>query len=233
MDILLTRPLEDSFEIISKFQNLGHKVLHMPLLKINKKEEHEEIDYSNIKGIIFTSANSIKFLNHNLIPKTIFCFCVGSATEKVAKSVGFQKIYSAEGNVENLKEIILQNFNKTDGRLIYFSGEFISKNLDKELISQGYLVKRIINYKSIAVDFIQNDVLKILKNKAPDVVFVYSEKSAVNFVNLINKYDLIDLFINSNLMCISEKVSSVLNQIKWKKIYIFNPGEEEFLLYKI
>jgi len=25
----------------------------------------------------------------------------------------------------------------------------------------------------------------------------------------------------------------VLNEIKWKKIFLFNPGEEEFLLYKI
>jgi uroporphyrinogen-III synthase len=24
-----------------------------------------------------------------------------------------------------------------------------------------------------------------------------------------------------------------LNEIKWKKIFLFNPGEEEFLLYKI
>jgi uroporphyrinogen-III synthase len=39
--------------------------------------------------------------------------------------------------------------------------------------------------------------------------------------------------INCNLMCISEKSSRVLSSLKWKKIFIFNPGEEEFLLYKI
>ena len=37
----------------------------------------------------------------------------------------------------------------------------------------------------------------------------------------------------SHLMCISEKVLLVLEQIKWKKVFIFNPGEEEFLLNKI
>ena len=26
---------------------------------------------------------------------------------------------------------------------------------------------------------------------------------------------------------------TALNEIKWKKIFLFNPGEEEFLLYKI
>jgi uroporphyrinogen-III synthase len=39
--------------------------------------------------------------------------------------------------------------------------------------------------------------------------------------------------MDTNLMCIGEKTSAVLNEIKWKKIFLFNPGEEEFLLYKI
>jgi len=37
----------------------------------------------------------------------------------------------------------------------------------------------------------------------------------------------------TNLMCISEKVLSVLKHIKWKKVFVFSPGEEVFLLNKI
>ena len=60
-----------------------------------------------------------------------------------------------------------------------------------------------------------------------------SENSAKSFLNLIEKYELVDYWMNTNLMCIGEKTSSVLNSIKWKKIFLFNPGEEEYLLYKI
>ena len=67
------------------------------------------------------------------IDKKIKCFCVGSATEKKARSVGFQNVFAAEGNVNNLKELILQNFNSSEGKLLYVSGEIISSNLDKEL----------------------------------------------------------------------------------------------------
>ena len=49
----------------------------------------------------------------------------------------------------------------------------------------------------------------------------------------MKNYNLNDLWMNTNLMCMSEKISSVLNNIKWKKIFIFNAGEEEYLLYKI
>ena len=56
---------------------------------------------------------------------------------------------------------------------------------------------------------------------------------ARNFLNLLKKYELFDIWMNTNLMCLGEKASSRLNEIKWKKIFLFNPGEEEFLLYKI
>ena len=32
MHILLTRPLEDCYEMILKFQSLGHEVSHLPLI---------------------------------------------------------------------------------------------------------------------------------------------------------------------------------------------------------
>ena len=129
MHIMLTRPLEDSTELILKFKSLGHKVSHLPVIKINKIDLLN-LDFANYAGIIFTSANAVKNLDTKSIKKNIYCFCVGFATEKQALKKGFQNIYSAGGNVENLKEIILQNFNKNNGKLLYISGEIITSNLD-------------------------------------------------------------------------------------------------------
>ena len=132
-----------------------------------------------------------------------------------------------------LKEIILQTFNTNNGRLLYVSGEIVSSNLDNELIFEGYSIKRLINYSVLPVEDLDLKFVDILKSSMPEIVFIYSQNSAKNFLNLIKKYQLVDLWMNTNLMCIGEKTSSVLNEIKWKKIFLFNPGEEEFLLYKI
>ena len=64
MHILLTRPIEDSMEMILKFKSLGHQVSHLPLLSIDKIN-HEEINFSDYGGIIFTSTNAVKFLDIN------------------------------------------------------------------------------------------------------------------------------------------------------------------------
>ncbi len=232
MHILFTRPLEDCQEIMIKFQLLGHEVSHMPLIYVEKKN-FDEINFEDFKGIIFTSSNAIKYLNLKKINKKIKCFCVGNVTEKKARSFGFQNTFSAEGNVNNLKELILQNFNSFDGKLLYVSGQIVSNELDKKLISEGYDVKRIVNYTVKHVENLNEDFVKKIKMKMPNIVYVYSQNSAASFLNLIKNYNLNNLWMNTNLMCISEKTSSVLNEIKWKKIFIFSPGEEEFLLYKI
>ena len=232
MHILLTRPLEDCYEMLLKFQSLGHEISHLPLINIEGLK-YESLSYNDFKGIIFTSANAVNFFDMKTIDKKILCFCVGNATEKKAQSIGFQNVIAAEGNVENLKELILRNFDQKDGKMIYVSGETVSVNLDKELIKEGYDVERVINYKTTHNEKFDDSFVKELKLNMPDIVYVYSQNSASSFLKFIKLYQSENLWMDTNLMCIGEKTSSVLNEIKWKKIFLFNPGEEEFLLYKI
>ncbi len=232
MHILLTRPLEDSKELILRFSSLGHKVSHLPVIKV-EPIKYDEPDYSQFKGVIFTSSNAIKNLDLTRVDKKIECFCVGSATEKIAKLKGFQNIISAEGNVNNLKELILQNFDSKNGSLLYVSGQVVSSRLDKDLIAEGYSLKRLINYTVSPTQKIKEEFRTELKASIPDIIYIYSENSAKSLLNLLKKYNLLDSWMDTNLMCMGEKSSSILNEIKWKKIFLFNPGEEEFLLYKI
>ena len=90
-----------------------------------------------------------------------------------------------------------------------------------------------MNYRSRHNQKFEENFVKELKLKIPDIVYVYSQNSALSFLNFIKIHQYESLWMNTNLMCIGEKTSSILNEIKWKKIFLFNPGEEEFLLYKI
>ena len=106
------------------------------------------------------------------VDKKIECYCVGSRTEKVAKLNGFQNIISAEGNVNNLKELILQNFDSKNGSLLYVSGEVVSTRLDKDLISEGYSLKRLINYTVSSTLEIKEEFRTELKKSIPDIIYV-------------------------------------------------------------
>ena len=232
MHIVITRPKEDSSDTIARLKNLGHLVTHLPLIKI-KALKMSAVNLKNYKAIIFTSSNAIKFMNIKKFDLTIKCFCVGNATEQTAKQAGFINTYSSEGTVDSLIELIIRNLDSKSGKLLYLSSEFISKDLDIDLIKVGFAVDRISNYTSLAIDNIDEVTLKLFKENLPDAIFIYSSKSAENLFNLINKYSLLNIVTHSYLMCISEKVLLVLKEIKWKKVFIFTPGEEEFLLNKI
>ena len=232
MHIVITRPKEDSFHLIKNLIKLGHIVTHLPVIKIEKLKT-KKTNLLNYKAIIFTSSNAIKFMNIEKSDLKIKCFCVGKSTELSAREMGFINTYSSEGTVDSLIELVKRTLDSKSGKLLYFSSEFISKDLDKDLIMSGYSVDRISNYTSIPVEEVDRKTLDFLKKKPPDVIFIYSSKSAKNLFNLINKYSLLNVVTQSNLMCISDRVFSVLKNIKWKKVFIFSPGEEEFLLNKI
>ena len=232
MHIVITRPKEDSLHLIERLKKLGHIVTHLPVIKIERLET-KKINFQNYKAVIFTSSNAIKFLNVDKFNLKIKCYCVGKATEFTARQAGFVNTYSSGGTVDSLIELIIRNSETKSGKLLYLSSEFISKDLDIDLINEGFLVDRISNYTTLPIEEIDETTLDLLKKKSPDVIFIYSSKSAKNLFNLINKYSLLNVVTQSNLMCISEKVLLVLKQIKWKNVFIFSPGEEEFLLNKI
>ena len=232
MHIVITRPKEDSLHLIENLIKLGHIVTHLPVIKIEKLET-KKINLLNYQGIIFTSSNAIKFMNIEKFNSKIKCFCVGKATELIAKQIGLINTYTSEGTVDSLTELIIRTLDNKSGKLLYLSSEFVSKDLDKDLINAGYSVDRISNYTSIPIEEVDKKTIDFFVKKPPDVIFIYSSKSAKNLFNLINKYSLLNVVTQSNLMCISEKVLTVLKQIKWKKVFVFSPGEEEFLLNKI
>ena len=209
MHIVITRPKEDSLYLIENLIKLGHIVTHLPVIKIEKLKT-SKINLKNYKAVIFTSSNAVRFMNIEKFNSKIKCFCVGKTTELTARQVGFINTYTSEGTVDSLIELIIRTLDTKSGKLLYLSSEFISKDLDNDLIRAGYAVDRISNYTSLPVEEIDKKTLDFFKKKPPDVIFIYSSKSAKNLFNLINKYSLLNVVTQSNLMCISEKVLLVL-----------------------
>ena len=226
MNILLTRPLIDAEDLMGKLFSLGHKIIHIPTLKISTAK----IDPVNAKKFdvfIFTSANAIRNLKLINSDKSKICFCVGSITEKIVRQAGYNNTISAGGTVNALKNIIL-NSDHIDKKksIAYFCGDNISSNLDIELKREGLQIEKIINYTSEKIIDLNEENNKIIKNHPPDIIFIYSKRSAESFIDIVKKYALNGLMTESRVLCISEKVLSVLRSAGWKKLEVFEPGDE-------
>ena len=226
MNILITRPLIDSEDLMGKLFSLGHKIVHIPTLKISAANVGP-VDAKKYDAFIFTSAHAIRNLKLNNQDTSKICFCVGSITEKIVRLKGHNNTISAGGTVNALKNIIL-NSHQIDKKksIAYFCGDYISSNLDVELKNDGFQVDKIINYTSEKITHLNEENNKIINNHPPDIIFIYSKRSAESFNEIVKKYSLNGLMTESRVLCISEKVLSVLKNSGWKKLEVFHPGEE-------
>ena len=225
MNILITRPLIDAEDLMGKLFSLGHKIIHIPTLQV-KPVTNQKCDAKNYDAFIFTSANAIRNLKLLNEDKKKLCFCVGSITEKIVRQKGYSNTIAAGGNVNALKNIILNSDFDKKKKIAYFCGDYISTDLDLDLKREGYLIDKVINYSSEKIVDLNNENEKILNNHPPDIIFVYSKRSAESFVELVKKYTLNGLMTGSRVLCISEKVLNVFKQLGWKKLEVFEPGEE-------
>ena len=226
MNILITRPLIDSEDLMGKLFSLGHKIVHIPTLKISAANV-SPIDDKKYDAFIFTSANAIRNLKLINQDTSKICFCVGSITEKILRQKGYNNTISAGGNINALKNII-SNSDQIDKKksIAYFCGDYISLNLDIELKNEGFQVDKIINYTSKKITDLNKENNNIINNHPPDIIFIYSKRSAESFIEIVKKYSLNGLMTESRVLCISEKVLDVLKKSGWKKLEVFHPGEE-------
>ena len=224
MNIIFTRPLIDAEDLMTSFFSSKHKVIHLPTLNITSANM-EPINTKDFDGLIFTSANAVRFLNLKNDEKNIKCFCVGNITERSLRLKGFNNTVAASGTVNALKNIILNSDQKIKN-LAYLCGDVVSYDLDKDLSLSGFKVKKIVNYTSNKITDLNNKSLDLIKKNPPNVTLIYSKRSAESFDEIVRKYSLLELMTQCTVMCISKKIKEFLKSKGWKNIVIFNPGEE-------
>ena len=216
----------DAEDLMEKLFVHGHKIVHLPTLKISYLET-EKINSDNFDAFVFTSTNAIRNLKLTNANKNLHCFCVGSITEKIVRQSGFINTSSAGGTVNALKNLIMisDKINK-NSNLAYFCGDNISYDLDLELRKEGLKIKKFINYSSKIITDLNDENKKLIENYPPDLIYIYSARSAESFIAIVKNYGLNPLVTQSTVMCISKKVANIFKSEGWKKIEIFNPGDE-------
>ena len=148
MNILITRPLIDAEDLMGKMFSLGHKIIHLPTLKI-LPAKLKPINSEFYNAFVFTSANAVRNLKVIKEDKNKLCFCVGNMTEKIARKKGYNNTISAGGTVNALRNLITNSTQIDEkSKIAYFCGDNISYDLDLELKKDGLQVDRFINYLS-------------------------------------------------------------------------------------
>ena len=229
MHILFTKSQNSSEILIKRFADKGHRITNFSILNI-KPIIIPDINFKDFTAVIFTSSNAVHNLKNIKNVSHLKCFCVGEETASAAKKIGFFNIQVAGGNYIELRDLIFKSCDKAKENFIYVRGEFISNDLEGDFKKQGYNLKSVINYTAEPNLNIDHQLIEDLKNKLIDVIFIYSKRAADQLLKIILNHKIMNDLDNCSLNCISINVANTLKRLKWKRIKIFSPGEEELSL---
>lgn len=232
MNLLITRPYEDSLELAKKLAHKKINVIIDPLIIIESLDEVvKNLDQNKLSQydlLIFTSKNALKIFALNSNCRNNQIIVIGIESYYLAKNLGFNNIKTANGTAISMLETIM-SMNKIN-KILYLSGNVITQDLTHELKNKGYDAERLIIYKTFYAKRFSNQVSKLLFERKIDAVMLYSVKSAETFINNLKKlsfdYDLCSV----KLFTLSKKIANIVSNVKCHRIYIAKkPNQEEII----
>jgi uroporphyrinogen-III synthase len=231
MRLLLTRPQPESERTAALLRARGHNVLIVPMLRI------EAVALPNLgagpwAAVLFTSANAVQAIStHRRFRElaALPAYVVGHRTRAAAVRAGFAPVVSADGNVEDLTTLVVEQLPPGGPPLLYLAGSDVSGDLAGALVSRGMRVETAVVYRSVMVADLRPDVRAALAAGQVDAVLHYSARSAAAFVAAVLTAGINDLALKIRHLCLSPKVAVPLLEAGATAVVVAKAQNEDAL----
>ena len=233
MRILLTRPQADSEKLSAELRYLDHECLIEPLLQIDFfKDEAAQLKNAldNVQALLVTSANGIEAFAKNSPRKNLPIYAVGDATARKARALGFARVESANGNVDDLAALVDANLDPKQGDLLHIAGTKVAGDLATQLDRSGFAYRRIVLYKAQQRTDLSFEAIDAISKGHIDAVMVFSPRTAETLTKLMKRSALQDKTVDIIVFCLSPEVAGALDNMTWKQVLIASTPTEAALI---
>ncbi len=225
--LLLTRPMAQSNAlaktIVDKFPRQAN-LLISPLIEIANINATFDID--GFQALIFTSANGVRSVLGN-VPLNTTAICVGKKTASAAKDAGMNVI-SADGDVEDLLQVILARLDPTAGPVLHIRGEHAVGDLVARLRKNGFDADVLVSYRQKSLP-VSAKAAEALEKGEVGAIALYSPRTARLLLAEFEKNPLWNRR-NITLLCISENVASEVSNAGFGAINVAGEPSGEKML---
>ena len=220
--------LEDASRFGAQLAKLDVESTRIPLQKVNFFPIVSHVD--DVQALLFTSKNGVRAFCETYPQRDFLVYCVGNGTAELAKNLGFKRVYSAEGNVNNLRDLVQQRANPAGKVLLHISGKDVREPLEKLL--PEFPIERIVGYEIVDHFELTEEKLKALRDPHITHVCLFSPKSGERFAKVLKKYNCEDSCAKRTCVAFSEDVADTIRAMTWKDIKILpNPSLDAMLEY--
>jgi uroporphyrinogen-III synthase len=221
MRILVTRPEPDAAELKAALEARGHEVSVEPLLNI----EELSIDAGDLDGasaIIATSRNGLRALRGAALTRAVQLplLCVGPATGKLGRKLGFRRIIEGQGSASDLIPLILDSKLGEAGRIVHICGEDVAFDLAAALTQRGIGVRKLIAYRAVAAAALRPQTARAIAEGSLDAVILMSQRTAGIFAELAERAGLKEQVRKLAYVCVSANVAVALKGLDPARVNI-------------
>lgn len=225
LGVLLTRSESRSKSLQRKINELGAKVLTLPVIEIESYHDSEQekkmlTALSSMDLVIFVSANAVTFANERVVasllkwPSGPVVAAIGPATHQALKKAGITAsiVPTGEYNTESLlTQPRLQNLSGQSVMIIRGCGG--RETLADILKTRGAVVEYFEVYKRILPTTVDQTIFAGWHEQV-DIVIVTSVNAMENLL-LIAGRQFADLVVNTPLLVISQRMHDAALRLKF------------------
>ncbi len=220
----VTRSAPDNRLTERRLRSLGHKVIKVPVLDIERVEP--SVPVAPPDAIVFTSGHGVSHHRFRDDWTQVPVYTVGDHTGRAALGAGYRDVRSAKGDVTDLQKLIVTTLARP-AHVVHFSAEQPAGDLRVYLEMSGYEATRQVVYRSRPVgDADLGRAIGALPRL--DSILVHSPKAARRVAELVAAYNW-----SGRVFCISEACAAELRHLPALRVTAAPRPTEESLVHVV
>ena len=226
--VIVTRAEPGAADTAQRLVAAGYRPVLSPMLALVRTD----VQLRNLAiaaGVIFTSANGVRFFCGESTRRDLVAWCVGPATFAAASAAGFATCHNADGDGAALADLITAQARSKGGPLIHVANAAAQGDLANTLRARGFDVVFAPLYAAEPVQHLTDAAEAVLRTNQPSIIAVHSAKGAAAFAEAAAELDLTGQYAAA----ISEQAAQPLCAIALADVVIAAAPNEDALFVAI
>ncbi len=226
--LLVTRPAVDAQDLNHRLHDLGFETIAAPVMEI-VTVPGPALDLTGVQAVLATSANGVRAVAERTTERGLPLYAVGDATARIARDLGFHRVESASGDVDDLARLVTGKADPSAGVLLHAAATSVAGDLAGMLDKGGFRIRREVLYEARPIAELGFEAKRAIRADGVDGVLIYSPRSARIFEDMLAHADLSEAATGMVAFCLSDNVAAALSGPWRRKIVARQPAQESLL----
>lgn len=223
--VLVTRAEPGAGETAARLEVMGIEAVLSPMIALSLATPLPPLPLEGAQGLLFTSANGVRFFTEVSARRDLTAWCVGPATLEAARGAGFSA-HSAQGDADDLARLVIEEADPADGPLVHVANAAAAGTLAARLDAAGFEVRFVPLYRPDPARAFSETAARALSAHGLTGVLFHSAKGADAFAALAGGLDL----SRTAAIAISQRAAAPVSGLGWARLVLADHPDEDHLM---